>query len=139
MQLLAAPDGGGGQILVQAGLEDHVMPVKELACLHQLLIIAPQRRAAIARDEPPGVQPRRAIPPDLRHGQSDKGLRARHEDGPGLGGIFVVQRNGHARPPSGKSGLPDIRLGQGRGNRVAIADRIAGWLVTLYHNNRQLW
>jgi hypothetical protein len=41
--LLAAPDGGGGEVLVEAGLEDDLLPIQELARPPQRLVEAAQR------------------------------------------------------------------------------------------------
>ena len=57
--LLRAPDGGGGEVLVQAGLEDDVGRLELLAGARELLVEPAERRAAIAGDEAGGVQPRR--------------------------------------------------------------------------------
>ena len=73
--LLAAPDRCGGQIFVQARLKSDPQRVKVGLRLDQLLIIRPQRRSAIPRDERRRIQPRRPVPPHLRHRQPHQSLR----------------------------------------------------------------
>ena len=75
-RLLAAPDGGGGQILVQARLEQDVRLAQPFAFAHHLQIDAAQGRSAIARDKACRVQPRRLVARRLHQHQPDQGLRA---------------------------------------------------------------
>ena len=100
--LLRAPDRGGGQVLVDAGLEDDAALVQELAGLPQGLIEAAQRRAAIARDEPRRVQAGGEVALALQHRQADQRLDAGHQHPPALQRVAVVEthlRQGHARSP----------------------------------------
>src|SRR6185312_11937354 len=54
--LLAAPDGGGGEILVDARIEADVVLLEKALGLPEILVEAAQGRAAIARDESGGVE-----------------------------------------------------------------------------------
>ena len=59
LDLLRAPDGGRGELLVdrRAGTIDVVRRSRKLLALHELLVVAAERRAAIAGDEAAGVEP----------------------------------------------------------------------------------
>src|SRR5882724_1786409 len=56
IELLRAPDRGGGEVFVDAGLEFDVVLLKVLSCRRQLLVIAAERRAAVARYKARGVE-----------------------------------------------------------------------------------
>ena len=58
-RLLRAPAGGGRGILVDAGLEHHVMPVEMRLRAPELLVEPAERRAAVAADVAGGVVSRR--------------------------------------------------------------------------------
>ena len=106
IDLLAAPDGGGGELLVDAGLEMDVVPLQEALGLPQRMVVAPERRAAIARDEPRRVEAGGNIAPALHHRQTHQGLGRGDEHAAGLKGVFVVKRQikqGHVRCPGLKS------------------------------------
>src|SRR5690606_28984013 len=92
MNLLAAPDGRRGEVFIQAGLEMNVVLVEEALCAGELLIIAPERGAAIAGDEAAGVVSRAAVSADLVERQPDKCLRARQKEPSFFRRIFIVQR-----------------------------------------------
>ena len=103
VELLRAPDRGGRQILVHAGLELDVVLIEMLARGEQLLVIAAERRAAIAGDESRGVEPRGAVAPDLRHRQPDQRLDARQEDVARPLRVFLIETDrtlvdSHRRP-----------------------------------------
>src|SRR5205807_7814095 len=91
IELLRAPDRGGGEVLVHPGLELYVVLLEMLSCGKELLVVAAERRAAVAGDEACGVQPGGAIPADLRHRQADQRLDARQEDVAGALGIFLIE------------------------------------------------
>ena len=91
--LLAAPDGGGGQVLVEAFLEDHLGGVQVLARPRGLLVEPAQRRAAIAGDEACRVQPRRLVQPVLVHQDAEQRLDAGDEDPAVREQKFVVERH----------------------------------------------
>ena len=118
--LLGAPDGGGGEVLVQAGLEDDIGGHQRLAGPHQLLVEPAQRRAAIARDEAGGVQAGRPVALALHQEHARDRLGAGEEDLAGPEVVLVVERDGaersrvagiaccfgHGRPPDRRSRGP---------------------------------
>src|SRR3546814_10740380 len=67
VELLAAPDGGGGEILVHAGLEADVVLFEEAPRVGHLLVDAAERRAAVAGDEGGGVQAGGEVALALQH------------------------------------------------------------------------
>ena len=77
IELLRAPDRGRREILVHAGLELDVVLLEMLSRGEELLVVAAERRAAIAGDEARGIEARGAVAPDLGHRQPDQGLDAR--------------------------------------------------------------
>ena len=89
--LLRAPDRGGGEVLVDAGLEDDVALLEELARPPQRLVEPAERRAAIAGDEAGGVQPGRAVALALQHRQAHQRLDAGHQHPPALERVAVVE------------------------------------------------
>src|SRR4029079_15788322 len=90
VELLRAPDRGGREILVHAGLKLDVVLFEMLAGGEKLLVVAAERRAAVAGNEAGGVEPLRAVAPDLRHRQPDQWLAARQEDTAGGTGAFAI-------------------------------------------------
>ncbi len=92
--LLAAPDGGGGEVFVDAGLEGDVVFGEMGLGLPQAEVEIAERAAAIAGNEPGGIQPGRQVAFPLQHGQADQGLGAGQEDAAGVAGVFVVQGAG---------------------------------------------
>ena len=92
--LLRAPDGGGRQVLVDAGLEVDLVVLQELPRPRQRLVEAAERRAAIAGDEAGGVQPGRLVALPLHHRQPHQRLGAGQIDAAGFKGVFVVERDG---------------------------------------------
>ena len=91
IELLRAPDRGGRQILVHAGLELDVVLFEMLSRGEQLLVVAAERRAAVAGNEACGVEAGGAVAPDLRHRQADQRLDAGQEDVAGPLGVFLVE------------------------------------------------
>ena len=91
IELLRAPDRGGGQVLVHARLELDVVLLEMFSCGEQLLVIAAERRTAVAADESCGVQPSGAVAADLRHRQADQRLDAGQEDVAGALGVFLIE------------------------------------------------
>ena len=79
-ELLRAPDRGRRKVFVHAGLKLDVVFVEVLAGGEQLLVVAAERRSAVAGDEARGVQPRGAVAADLRHRQADQRLNTGQED-----------------------------------------------------------
>src|SRR5215471_18047552 len=80
VELLRAPDRGRREILVHAGLEFDVVLFEVLSGGEELLVVAAERRAAIAGNETCGLQPCGAVAPDLRHWQANQRLDAGQED-----------------------------------------------------------
>ena len=68
--LLRAPDRGGGEVLVQAGLEQDVVLVERGFGPHELLVEPAERRAAIARDVAGGIEPGELVALLLHQGQA---------------------------------------------------------------------
>src|SRR6185437_14287500 len=91
VELLRAPDRGRGQILVHAGLELDVVLLEMLSRGKQLLVVAAERRAAIAGNKTRGVEAGGAVAADLRHRQPDQRLNPRHEDMAGALGVFLIE------------------------------------------------
>ena len=101
LRLLAAPDGGGGEVFVDAGLEDDMGGVELLAGAFELLVKAADARAAVAGDEPCRIEASPPVALLLHQQQAGDGLGAGNEDA-FLGEIvFVVQGNVLKRDGSG--------------------------------------
>ena len=106
LRLLRAPDGGGGEILVEAGLEDDVSGLQLLGGEHELLIEPAHRGAPVARHETCGIEPGVAVARLLHQQQAGDGLGARDEDA-GLGEVvFVGQR--HLRKRKGRGEIAAV-------------------------------
>ena len=90
-KLLRPPDCSRREILVHPGLESDVVFFEMLARGEQLLVIAAERRAAIAGDKSRGIETAGAIPADLRHGQADQCLDPGEKDVAGALGVFLVE------------------------------------------------
>jgi hypothetical protein len=91
IELLRAPDRCRREVLVHAGLELDVVLLEVFSRGNELLVVAAERRAAVAGDEAGGVQPHRAVAADLRHRQADQRLDAGQEDVTGPLGIFLIE------------------------------------------------
>ena len=91
VELLRAPDRGRREVFVHAGLEFDVVLFEVLSRGEKLLVVAAERRAAIAGDEARGVEPGGAVAPDLRHRQADQRLDAGQEDVAGALGVFLIE------------------------------------------------
>ena len=89
--LLRAPDGGRGEILVQAGLEEDVVPLEMRLGAHELLVEPAERRAAIARDVAGGVEPGAAVALLLHQAGADQRLIAGDEHAALGKVVFVVE------------------------------------------------
>src|SRR3954463_2717658 len=79
LRLLRAPERGGREVFVDAGLETHMRGVEEFLRPLELLVEAAERRAAIAGDQPGGVQPRAAVALALHQAKAHQRLKAGHE------------------------------------------------------------
>ncbi len=97
IELLAAPDGGGREILVDPGLELDVVFLEEFFRLPHGEIDAAQGRAAIAGDIAGGVEAGREIALALHHRQSHQGLGPGDEDPAAFQPVFVVECDGVER------------------------------------------
>ena len=73
--LLAAPHRRRREILVEAGRKFDVVLLEEGFRAPQRVIVHAERRAAITRDEPRGVEALRAVALALQHRQPDQRLR----------------------------------------------------------------
>ena len=91
IELLRAPDRGGREVLVHAGLELDVVLFEMFSRGEQLLVVAAQRRTAIAGDKARGVETGGAVPADLRHRQANQRLDPGHEDVTGALGVFLIE------------------------------------------------
>ena len=94
VDLLRTPDGGRGQVLVDAGHELHVVRFQLFLGFPQVFIEAAQGRAAVAGNEAGRVQAGSLVAQALHHGQAHEGLDAGQEDGAGCGRVFVVEADG---------------------------------------------
>jgi len=95
--LLATPDRGRGQILVEAGYEGDVIGLQMRLGPPQRMVVHAERRPAIAGDETCGLEIVRAIALALQQRQPDQRLDARKIDPPGVEPVFVVQVHLHQR------------------------------------------
>src|SRR5207244_4950776 len=77
--LLAAPHGGRRQILVETGCELDVMLLEEGFGTPQRVVVHAERRAAVARYETGGVEPRCAVAFALQHREPNQRLCTREE------------------------------------------------------------
>ena len=101
VDLLRAPDAGGGKVFVQPRLELHVMPFEMLLRFPRGLVDAAERRAAVAADESGGVQPGEQVALPLQHRQSDQCLRAAHVGAAAVQGPLVVEGDLRQRAADG--------------------------------------
>jgi hypothetical protein len=92
--VLRAPDGGGAKLFIDARNETNVLRFEELLGPPELLIVGAKRGAAIARDEPGGVDARRAIACFLDEREPDQRLHTAHEHAPVFEQILVAERDG---------------------------------------------
>ena len=79
LRLLRAPDRGGREFLVEAGLEMDVVGLEQVLQPRELQIEAADRRAAVAGDEAAGIEPSAAVALLLRDQQPRDRLRARQQ------------------------------------------------------------
>ena len=93
-QLLRAPQGGGGQLLVHTGLEHDVLCLQVRAGFLQRLVVPAQWGAPVAADEASGVFAQQRVALALQHGQLDQGLHPAHEGPAMVQAVFVIQCDG---------------------------------------------
>ncbi len=103
LRLLRAPQGRGGQILVDAGLEDDVARLEQIAGAPELLVKAAERRAAIAADEAGRVEAGATIELLAHQRQANDRLRTGDENAL-LGEVVLVAE----RHPMGHTILAPI-------------------------------
>ena len=89
--LLAAPQGGGGQVLVQPRLKLDVARFQERRRRHELVIDRTDGRTAIARHIARGVEACPAVPLRLHERQPHDGLGACQEHRRFVEIIFVIE------------------------------------------------
>ncbi len=89
--LLAAPHGGGREVLVHAGLEMDIVPLEETLRAPELLVEAAQGRPAIPGNESCGVEARRRVQLALHQGESNQRLYSGQEYPTRLQVVFVLQ------------------------------------------------
>ena len=92
--LLRAPQSGGGEVFVEAGLEDDVVCVEQFFRIDKLRVEATQRRAAIAGDKAARVEARRRVPRLLHQQQPHNRLRAGDENAALRKIVFVIKCDG---------------------------------------------
>ncbi len=91
IELLRAPDRGGRQIFVHAGLELDVVLIEMLARGEQLLVVAAERRTPVSRDKTRGIETGGAVAADLGHRQAHQRLYSGQEDMAGALGVFLIE------------------------------------------------
>ena len=91
IELLRAPDRGGREVFVHAGLELDVVLLEVLSRGEQLLVVAAERRTAVPRDEARGIEAGGAVAADLGHRQANQRLNPGQEDVAGSLGVFLVE------------------------------------------------
>ncbi len=72
LRLLGAPERGGGEVLIEAGLKLDVVLVEIALGADELLVEGAQGRAAIARDEARGIEPGAAVALLLHQAEPDQ-------------------------------------------------------------------
>ena len=89
--LLRSPARGGRDILVDAGLEHHVMLLQVRLRAFELQVEPAERRAAIAADVAGGVVPGREVAPALGEREPHQGLDPGEKDPPARSSVLVVE------------------------------------------------
>ena len=77
VHLLRAPNGGRGEILIQAWLKHHIMGAQPFGLSRQFPVKGAKRRPAIAGNEAPGAKAKRRIHFLAQHGQAHQRMRPR--------------------------------------------------------------
>jgi hypothetical protein len=95
--LLAAPHGGGRQVLVETGCELDVMLLEEGFRTPQRVVVHAERRAAVSGDEACGVESLGAVAFALQHREPNQRLRTGEKNPFRVQTILVVQTNFHQR------------------------------------------
>ena len=92
LQLLGAPHRGGGQVLVDAGLEDDIVFLQVFCRALQFQVVGADRGAPVTGDVAGRIEARRQVALFLQHRQADQRLVAGHVDLAGIQGVLVIQR-----------------------------------------------
>ena len=93
VDLLRAPDRRGREVFIHPGLKHDVVFFQVLLRFGERLVVAAQRRAAIAGDEAGGVLAALGIGLPLQHRQAHQRLGAGHERSAVLQRVFIVEGN----------------------------------------------
>ncbi len=99
VDLLTAPDGGGGQLFVDPGLKMDGVLLQVVLGVPKALVQIAQRRTAVTGNETGGVQALRLVTLLLQHRQAGQGLCAGQVQIAGGKAVFIIQTNisqGHA-------------------------------------------
>ena len=105
--LLRAPQRGGGDVLVDAGLEADVVFVERALGADELLVEGAERRAAVSGDVAGGVDAGTAVALLLHHAEPHDGLEAGDEDAALGQVVLVVERDVVERHQAGLRGTPN--------------------------------
>jgi uncharacterized protein (TIGR00369 family) len=134
--LLCAPDRGGGEVLVDARLELDLRRGEQLAGRRQLLVVAAERRAAVAADVARSIETGRRIARTLHQRQTHERLRAAQEHAAGLTAVLVVEPDGIVHRVTGRVRRAVAALlchrparpgsSAGRGARMPVSARCRG-------------
>ena len=130
LRLLRAPQRGGGQVLVEAGLEPDVVGLQDAPGAQQRGLQRGDGRAAVARDVARGVEAGLQVAGALGQHQADDGLGAGQELAGLVEGVLVVEADGVLGhwTPSACSPLPRRKRQTGkrklgkRGRRVTMPE-----------------
>jgi len=91
VELLGAPDCGGGEVFVDGGAEDDVVAFEEALCARHLLVDGAQRGSAVAGHIGGRVEPCSLVALALHHRQAHQRLGAVQVNTPGFERVFVVE------------------------------------------------
>jgi hypothetical protein len=91
--LLATPDSGCCQILIDSRLKMNVMPFQVGFCLPHGLVNAAQRAAPVPGHKACGIEPSGGVALVLQHWQPHQCFNACHIGTSLVEGVFVIQRD----------------------------------------------
>ncbi|MNT29408.1 hypothetical protein D3C72_1651460 [compost metagenome] len=120
--LLAAPDGGSGQLFVDSGLEMDVVFLEEGLGFPEALVEVTQGRSPVAGDEAGGVQAVSLVPLLLQHRQASESLGAGEIEVTGCETVFVIQADLGQR----HAGAPVVFMATSMATVGAIFHSVAG-------------
>src|SRR5690606_25012232 len=92
--LLAAPDGGRAQLLIDTATDHDVARLEMVPRAGKLLVEATKRGAAIAGNEAPCAQPGRPVEAAAVEGDANQGLDAGEVHDPAFEAVLVVEGDG---------------------------------------------